>query len=160
MQKHELTKEYFGEFYEKYFDLVFRTCYTYMKSRSDAEDATEDVFVKALTGHYSFNDEAHEKKWLVAVAVNLCKDRLKSWWRKKTTSVEDDVFELPSSDKRDETLEEVLALPTKYKDVVYLHYYLGYKTDEIADILKKPPSTVRNNLKEARDILKINLEKH
>ncbi len=159
MPQHELTTENFDGFYRRNFDLVYRTCYTYMKNKADAEDVCSDVFVKALSGHFSFNDEAHEKKWLVAVSINLCKDRLKAWWKKKTTAIDDDVFEMGKNDSRDETLELILALPTKYKDVVILHYYMGYKTDEIASILKKPSSTVRNNLKEAREILKKDLEK-
>lgn len=44
--------------------------------------------------------------------------------------------------------------PTKYKDVIYLHYYMDYKTDEIAAMLHKPPSTVRNHLAEVRALLK------
>lgn len=47
-----------------------------------------------------------------------------------------------------------MSLPTKYKDVIYLHYYMDYKTDEIAEMLHKPPSTVRNHLSEARSLLK------
>lgn len=57
----------------------------------------------------------------------------------------------------DETLGEVMKLPPKYKDVIILHYYMGYKTDEIAKMLKKPPSTVRNHLREAREALKVKL---
>ena len=54
----------------------------------------------------------------------------------------------------DETLDAVLKLPPKYKDVIYLHYYMGYKTDRIAEMLEKPPSTVRNHLREARELLR------
>ena len=55
---------------------------TYMKNQSEAEDCTEDVFVKVLTGEISFQDETHEKKWLTVTAINLCKDRLKHWFRR------------------------------------------------------------------------------
>ena len=48
----------------------------------------------------------------------------------------------------------MLKLPPKYKDVIYLHYYMGYKTDRIAEMLEKPPSTVRNHLREARELLR------
>lgn len=51
-------------------------------------------------------------------------------------------------------IEAVLALPDKYKTVVVLYYYEGYTSAEIAEILQKPPSTVRNYLHEARTILK------
>lgn len=69
-------------FYERHWKYVYRLCLTYMKSEADAEDCTEDVFVKVLTGDFSFNDEIHERKWLTLTAINLCKDRLKSWKRK------------------------------------------------------------------------------
>ena len=56
--------------------------------------------------------------------------------------------------KIDETMEAIQNLPDKYKTVVYLFYYEGYNSEEIATMLKKPSSTVRNHLREARGILK------
>lgn len=151
----QYTDEWFEAFYERNYRLVYRLCFTYMKNQAEAEDCTEDVFVKVLKGNFTFNDETHEKKWLTVTAINLCKDRLKHWWRRQVTSME----ECPEvSDETagimDETLEVVRKLPTRYKDVIYLYYYMDYKTDEIAAMLKKPPSTIRNHLKEAREILR------
>ena len=56
-----------------------------------------------------------------------------------------------------EVLEAVLALPDKYRDVVYLHYYEGYQTDEIALMLNRSPSTVRGQLQDSRAKLKLTL---
>lgn len=147
--------QWFEAFYERNYKLVYRLCFTYMKNAAEAEDCTEDVFVKVLSGGYSFSDETHEKKWLTVTSINLCKDRLKHWWRRQVTPI-DDAPELSddSAVLYDETLDIVMKLPEKYKDVIYLHYYLDYKTDEIAAMLKKPPSTVRNHLKEARELLR------
>ena len=80
---------------------------------------------------------------------------MKQWWRKTTVSI-DRCEELPGKDdfEIDEMLNVVLALPPKYKDVIYLHYYEGYGTDEIAAMLKRNPSTVRNQLRDARAKLK------
>lgn len=145
----------FEQFYERHYKMVYRICFTYMKNQSEAEDCTEDVFVKVLTGEISFQDETHEKKWLTVTAINLCKDRLKHWFRRMVSPIED--VEEPAGEgipEPDETLEIVKKLPTKYKDVIYLHYYMDYKTDEIAAMLHKPPSTVRNHLAEARALLK------
>ena len=148
-------EDWFAAFYERNYKLVYRLCFTYMKNQAEAEDCTEDVFVKVLTGDYIFNDENHEKKWLTITAINLCKDRLKHWWRKQVTPI-DEAPEIPDVNAApiDETLEVVRKLPTKYKDVIYLHYYMDYKTDEIAVMLKKPPSTIRNHLREARELLR------
>ena len=153
----EITAENgFEEFYERNYRIVYRICFTYMKNRAEAEDCTEDVFVKVLSGDFSFHDETHEKKWLTVTAINLCKDRLKHWFRRMVTSTDDD-FNEPEGESMpepDETLAAVMKLSTKYKDVIYLHYYMGYRTDEIAEMLHKPPSTVRSHLSEARALLK------
>lgn len=88
------TGGWFEAFYERNYRLVYRLCFTYLKSQAEAEDCTEDVFVKVLTGAFTFNDETHEKKWLTVTAINLCKDRLKRWWRKRVTSL-DETPEIP-----------------------------------------------------------------
>ena len=141
----------FDAFYEKNWLFVYRLCFTYLKSEADAEDCAEDVFVKVLTGGMTFTDETHERKWLTVAAANLCKDRLKSRARKAAVSA-DDAADVPAKDMTDhsDVRDAVLALPDKYKDVVWLYYYCGYQTDEIARALKCPASTVRNRLKDAR----------
>lgn len=151
----QYADEWFEAIYERNYKLVYRLCFTYMKNQAEAEDCTEDVFVKVLTGDFSFNDENHEKKWLTVTAINLCKDRLKHWWHRQVTSIDEEP-EIPVENAMpiDETLEAVRKLPVKYKDVIYLHYYMDYKTDDIAAMLKKPPSTIRNHLREARELLR------
>lgn len=61
------------------------------------------------------------------------------------------------ADNKSEVVAAVMALPVKYKEVVWLHYYEGYQTDEIAAMLKRPASTVRNQLRDARAKLKLSL---
>lgn len=126
-----------------------------MKSSAEAEDCAEDVFVKALTEGFEFNDEVHERKWLTVAAINLCKDRLKGWKRKAVMPIDDEPeLAAPEKEDRSDVLEAVLGLPNKYKDVVWLYYYEGYQTDEIAEILGSPPSTIRNRMRDARKLLK------
>lgn len=147
----------FGEFYTRNYKLVYRVCYTYMQNRFDAEDCTEDVFVKVLTGKYTFRDADHEAAWLTVVSMNLCRDKLKARRRHAEVSL-DDVGDIADEDPGiDETLREVMRLPLKYKDVVYMYYYMGYPTDRIAAELYKPASTVRNHLREAREMLRVRL---
>lgn len=152
-----IDADVFGEFYKRNYKLVYRVCYTYMQNRFDAEDCTEDVFVKVLTGKYTFRDVDHEAAWLTVVAMNLCRDRLKTRKRHAEVSL-DDVGDIADEDPGiDETLREVMRLPLKYKDVVYMYYYMGYPTDRIAAELYKPASTVRNHLCEAREMLRVRL---
>lgn len=152
-----IDADVFGEFYTRNYKLVYRVCYTYMQNRFDAEDCTEDVFVKVLTGKYIFRDVDHEAAWLTVVSMNLCRDKLKARRRHAEVSL-DDVGDIADEDPGiDETLREVMRLPLKYKDVVYMYYYMGYPTDRIAAELYKPASTVRNHLREAREMLRVRL---
>lgn len=126
-----------------------------MKSSAEAEDCAEDVFVKVLTEGFEFNNEVHERKWLTVAAINLCKDRLKGWKRKAVMPIDGEPeLAAPEKEDRSDVLEAVLGLPNKYKDVVWLYYYEGYQTDEIAEILGSPPSTIRNRMRDARKLLK------
>lgn len=124
-----------------------------MKNAQDAEDCTEDAFVKAMTSDVAFENERHERAWLTTTAMNICKDKRKHWWRQKVTPMEEETERAAPEPDREVT-EAVMALPVKYKEVVWLHYYEGYQTDEIAQMLGRPPSTVRNQLRDARAKLK------
>lgn len=152
------TNADFEAFYERHYKYVYRLCFTYMKSAADAEDCTEDVFVKVLTGNYAFEDETHERKWLTVTAINHCKDKLKSWKRKSVTSI-DEVQEIAAEETDDlsDVRDAVMRLPVKYKDVVWLYYYEGHSTDEISSMLHRPPSTIQNQLRDARNLLKKDL---
>ena len=150
----------FEAFYERHWKYVYRLCFTYMKSEADAEDCAEDVFVKVLIGGQVFEDETQERKWLTVTAANQCKDRLKSFARKNVGSIDDDMMPeiaAPEPEDNSDVLEAVLALPPKLKDVIWLYYYEGYPTEEVARLLGRPPSTVRNQMRDARNLLRSTL---
>ena len=151
-----MDRSSFESFYQRHYRLVYRICYSYMKNTADSEDCTEAVFVKVLTGAYEFADETYEKKWLTLTAINLCKDKLKHWWRKRADNSEEVLMNLPveMNTEHAEIMQAVMSLPAKHKDVIILYYYLAYDTDNIAKMLKKPPSTIRNRLRDARLKLK------
>ncbi len=131
-----------------------------MGNAADAEDATQTTFMRLIDHPQEFADEGHERGWLITVASNICRDMLKSASRTQVTSmpegmeVADESAQVDVDDDVDETLAAVMRLPEKHKDVVYLHYYEGLKTDEIARLTNAPPSTVRNRLRDARAMLK------
>ena len=137
---------------------VYRLCYSYVGSAADAEDATQATFMKLVDKPRTFKDHEHEKAWLLACAANVCKDELKSARRKRAGDMPADVVDPQSHAESSNVLDAVLALPEQYKDCVYLHYYEGYKTDEIASMTNTPPSTIRNRLSEARKLLKASLD--
>ena len=137
---------------------VYRLCYSYLGSPHDAEDAAQAVFMKLVAKPRTFNGEDHEKAWLLTVAANHCKDVLKSAARTRAAEMPADVADPHADVGTSEVLQAVLALPEQYKDCVYLHYYEGYKTAEIAEMTGAPPSTIRNRLRDARALLKTELE--
>lgn len=144
------------DIYERHFPMVYRVSFSYLKNRADAEDAASEVFARLLGKQPAFANAEHEKAWLIRVTVNVCKDSLRSWQRRRAYMDYGVDAELPGvpSFEMDETLQALLELPPRYKDVLYLYYYEGYTTREIAQILNKPHSTVRGQLREAREKLK------
>ena len=136
---------------------MYRLCYSYLGSAADAEDATQATFMKLIDKPRTFEDSEHERAWLLTCAANVCKDELKSARRKRASDMPADVEDSSAPSAPSDVLEAVLALPEQYKDCVYLHYYEGYKTDEIASMTNTPPSTIRNRLSEARKMLKLAL---
>ena len=137
---------------------VYRLCYSYLGQAQEAEDAAQSVFMKLVDAPREFSDAEHEKAWLIRVATNYCKDVLKSARVKRAAEMPPDVPDTAAPPEQSDLLQAVLALPDVYKDCVYLHYYEGYKTDEIAEMTSTPPSTVRNRLRDARALLKAALE--
>ena len=141
-----------------YADTVKRICMVHLKSYSDTEDIFQKVFLKYVLSSVAFESAEHEKAWFIRVTINACKDLLKSFFRSRTIPM-DEITELPAQagDDYKEVLEAVLALPDKYKDAVYLHYYEGYSAVEIGKMLGKNENTMYTLLARARKKLKENL---
>lgn len=152
------TGEEIEEIYNRHIDTVYRVCFSFMKNAADAEDMVQETFLKLIAGNRKFQSENHEKAWLIVTASNTCKNALKHW-RRKAENIEDYTMLLDSASDSASALEDtmlpaILALPVKYKEVVYLYYYEGYQTPEIAKMLHCSDSTVRNRLARARKYLK------
>ena len=124
----EVTKDYISDLLDKYSDMVLRIAYTYLKNRADAEDIVQDVFLRIIDKKPSFNDESHEKSWLIRATINMCKNKVNMFWNKNKCSI-DDVQEFAVSDKYNSdtsVFQAVMALGEKYRVVVYMYYYEGY----------------------------------
>ena len=146
----------------QYGTAVLRMCYTYLKDISLAEDAMQDTFIKAYKSYGRFRSEHDnsEKAWLMRIAINTCKDYLRtSWFRHVDRSTTPDDMVGFGEDFKDRTLVlTIMALPNKYKDVIVLHYYQGMTIQEIGDALNMSKSAVHHRLKEAQKQLKEELE--
>ena len=152
------SREEIEAIYRRQFKLVYQICLVLMKNVSDAEDAAQTVFRKVVERGEAFRDPEHEKAWLIVTASNACKDALKHWWRRcreDASALDALVWEEPEDGL---VWDQVAALPEKHRLGLYLHYYQGYTTDEIAQMLGENPSTVRSRLVQARKKLKLRLE--
>ena len=146
-----MTHEEFREKLSRHKDMVYRIAYTYLKNRTDAEDISQETFLKLYLREEPFRDAESEKAWLIRVTLNACCNLKKSFWQSKR----DDMPErLPSAEKF--TVEEsrlyhaVFSLPEKYRVVIHLYYYEEYSTREIASIMGKNENTVSAYLSRGR----------
>ena len=152
--------EEIAKIYNRQYNTVYRICFSFMKNSVDAEDMAQETFLKLISSKKQFESEEHEKAWLIVTASNTCKDELRRWKRrleniKALFQQENVVWK-----EDDRVLEWVMELPAKYKQVIYLYYYEGYRTSEIAGMLHCSESTVRNQLLRGRRILKKNSVYH
>ena len=137
---------------EKFHATVFRTAYSYMKNREDAEDISQEAFLRLYTSGITFDADENVKAWLIRVSINLAKDMLKSEWFKGKTELDKDIpYE---NEKTDTMLDCIHKLKPEYCTVIFLFYYEGYQVKEIAEILKISPSLVTTRLSRARKQLK------
>lgn len=142
------------EIYDRQVDTVYRICFSFMKNTADTEDMVQETFLRLLSSSVGFVSEEHEKAWLIVTASNLCKDTLKKWWR-KSEDIDDPALGLQQPPfEIDEVLDAILKLPADQKCTVYMYYYEGYTTAEIASYLHCPHATVRSRLSRARKTLK------
>ena len=156
--KRAYTGEELAGLYRRRVGIVYQICLMLLKNVPDAEDACQTVFRKVLEQSEPFRDPEHEKAWLIVTARNECKNQLKHWWRTRRAGAET-LDGLTWEDPRDGTVwEQVAALPEAHRLVLYLHYYQGYTTGEVAELLGENPSTVRSRLAQARKKLKLKLE--
>ncbi len=140
---------------ERYSDTVRRLCMVHLKNYEDSEDIFQTVFLKYVLSSVSFESEEHEKAWFIRVTINACKDLLKNFFRSHTVSL-DEIIEQPALmlPENREVMEAVLSLPSKYRDVIYLHYYEEYTAPQISQILGKNVNTVYTLLNRSRQLLR------
>lgn len=139
---------------DRYADLVLRLCMVHLKNAADTEDVFQNVFLKYVLSSVVFESEEHEKAWFIRVTLNACKDWLKSLFRRRTVPLDEwTAVSAPIDDEHREVLEAVRALPARYRDVVYLHYYEGYTAPQIGSLLGIKTNTVYTSLNRSRAML-------
>ena len=137
-----------------YKDAIYRLALSYTKSPADAEDVCQTVFLKLL--EQKSITPGKERAWLMLVTANQCRSLLRSAWWKKTAPLEECTLAAPETDNS--VLSALLAIPPKYRVVLYLHYYECCSTREIGELLHITQSAVTTRLSRGREMLKKQLK--
>ncbi len=145
-----MERETVLELFDRYGDMVYRIALGYLRSSQEAEDAVQAVFLKLLEGKAAH--EGKERAFLTKIAVNYCKNILRSAKQYVETPLDELALLAPLEER--ELFLAIMELPEKYRSVVTLHYLEGYSLREIAQLLHIGPSAVSMRLFRAKDILK------
>lgn len=162
----------FGDVIEIYKDKVFQICYRMLGNRHEAEDISQEAFIRAYVNINRFNIDLKFSTWLYRIATNLCIDRIRkkkpdyyldaevpgtdglnmySQISSNTRLPEDDVesLELQALIQR-----EISKLPEKYRAVIVLKYIEELSLNEISEILELPLGTVKTRIHRGREALR------
>lgn len=137
---------------EKYFDSVYRLVLCRVKNRDAADDIVQDVFYKYIKTDKDFESEEHIKAWLIRVAINTSNSYFTSSHLRRTEPLDENMAVFDTEEKSD-VYYAVLELPQKYRTVIHLFYYEDLPIAKISEYLGINESTVKSQLKRARDML-------
>ncbi len=148
----------FHAMYQQYAALVYSIAYSYMHNREDAEDMTEEAFVRLFEHGTDFSGEVQARAWLVTVTRNLCLNELKRHSRTCRSDELPEQLQAADSPQRSAELRAVMAavmrLPEEYRLPLLLFAVEGYSVRETAEILRLNESTVRTRVARAREIIR------
>lgn len=149
MDEQELTR-----LVEKFSGTVYRAAYCCLHNSADADDITQDTFLALYTSGVEFTGDEHIKAWLLRVALNRCRNVLRSL-RHRTTVPLEEVGELSAQpEQHDSLLPVIMKLKPKHRIVLYMFYYEDIPIKRIAEILGEKTTTVTSRLSRARHKLK------
>ena len=160
------TSESFEEVMRFYMPMVYRIAFSRLGSTHEAEDITQEVFLKYFRADISYNDEEHRKAWLIRCAINCTKTLVTSAWYRHRASDEgldnmEEQGDIPGSDgdidkieQKNAVMSAVMKLPEKYRTVIHLFYFEDMSVAQISKATGIREATVKSQLSRARDMLK------
>jgi len=156
---------------KKYRNLVYHVMIKMVRNPQEAEDLSQEAFIKAFNALASFNEEFAFSTWLMKIATNNCIDYLRKK-KLRTYSIDEPIqykeeqvqVELPDHDptpeksllneERSKLINEAIqSLPPRYRHVIVLRHQEEKSYEDIAEILKLPLGTVKARIFRAREML-------
>ncbi len=168
----------FGELVEKYSNFVYRTVFFDVGNPQDAQDISQEVFIKAYKALSGFRYDSEFSTWIFRIAKNTVFDFLRKKTKNKTISVTDMTgdderkdFDIPDPNEKNDpekcaisnetrriVNECIKELSEEHREVIILRDIEGMSYAEISDILSLEEGTVKSRLSRARNALKKKLE--
>jgi len=163
------------ELIRRYSNYVYTTSFFILRNTHDAEDASQEVFVKVYLSIGGFRGLSSFKTWIRKLTVNTCIDKLRL--RSKTSNQKLSLDELTENyevvftnfnynlekvflDKEmvKKVLNIIVSLDESYRVPLILRDLQDYSYREIAELTKKPIGTIKTNIHRARKIIKEKLK--
>ena len=144
--------------YDEYGTDILRYCFMFLGNRPDAEDATQETFLKAWRniGRFEHRNGCSPKTWIIRIAGNTCRDYLRRGWKKHESSLvsAEDLKNLGSaSDEDRELVMDVMNLPEEYRQAVLLVFWYGMTIRETAECMRTSAATVCRRLEKAKAMI-------
>jgi RNA polymerase sigma-70 factor (ECF subfamily) len=164
-------QDVFAGLVERYRDSVQNLAYRMLGNISEAEEVTQETFVRAYMRLATYKTEHKFSTWLFSIAVHLSIDYIRrrrflalpleeipflEWVADQDLSPEDSALRL---EQQDEVQRSLNHLPSKYRAVIILRYWYDFSYEEIAQVLKLTPNLVKARLHQARKLLARALDK-
>ncbi|WP_430787054.1 sigma-70 family RNA polymerase sigma factor [Virgibacillus flavescens] len=152
---------------DAYGEEIKRLIFTYVKNHTQTDDIFQDFLIKTFKSLDRFKAKSTLKTWLYRIAINTCKDYLRSPIHRivqyhelsKISSKQQSVEQTSLENEQKETMAEaVLSLPVKYREVILLKFYRDLTINEISQSLHVKESTVRTRIMRGKKKLKTLME--
>jgi RNA polymerase sigma-70 factor, ECF subfamily len=152
--------EAFGELVIRHQTSVFNVCYRILYARAEAEDMTQETFIRARERLHTFDEERDFGPWIRRVAANVSLNHLES--QKPTAALDEErdadeshrpETQVEARERREQIRSALASLPAHYRIVIELRHYQELSYDEIAAELNIPLSDVKSHLFRARKLL-------
>ena len=140
---------------ELYYDKIYKYCFNMLRNTHDAEDAVQEVFIKAIKNGNLTNIE-NQNAWLYKVAYYHCMNKIK---KQKLLAfipfIENKSSSISYEHTFDEELQHVLTrLKPEERSLITLRIVEDYSFEEIAQIFNKPASTIRKRYERLKEKIK------
>lgn len=170
----------FNEMVTRYWDRIYAMVHQLLRNHQDAEEVTQDAFIRAHRGLENFRGDAAFSTWLYQIATNLARNRYWYWWRRKRDKTLS--FEQPVGEDGDATLADLIPaevetpdditvtqefvdriaegmqrINAKHREILILRNVKNLSYEEIAVILNISVGTVKSRIARARDSLRAKL---